>query len=110
MLYLLEGMTPFRNLEAEMRNLRGRTDSISKQLGGWAGSLQDSGFKGRRYVNAKTRRAEEKARDRQEFLQRLEAIRTHSGAKQEMSSVASGPAQGLSPNGAQERSPGQRPG
>ena len=68
MLYLLDGMQPFRNLESEMRNLRERTDSISKQLGAWARTLQDSDLKGRRYVTEKTRQAAERARGREEFL------------------------------------------
>ncbi len=75
MLYLLAGMEPFRNLESEMRNLRERTDSISKQLGAWARSLQDSDLKGRRYVTEKTRQAAERARGREEFLKHLEEIR-----------------------------------
>ncbi len=75
MLYLLAGMEAFRNLESEMRNLRERTDSISKQLGAWARSLQDSDLKGRRYVTEKTRQAAERARGREEFLKHLEEIR-----------------------------------
>jgi predicted Holliday junction resolvase-like endonuclease len=75
MLYLLDGMLPFRNLESEIRNLRAKTDSVSKQLGAWARTLQDSGLKGRRYVNEKTRRATEQAREREEFLKKLEEIR-----------------------------------
>jgi predicted Holliday junction resolvase-like endonuclease len=75
MLYLLEGMLPFRNLESEIRNLRSRTDSISKQLGAWARSLQDSELKGRRFVTEKTRQTTERAREREEFLKRLEETR-----------------------------------
>ena len=75
MLYLLNGMQPFRNLECELRDLRERTDSISKQLGAWAGSLQDSDFKGRRYVTEKTRLAAEKVQGRKQFLQELEELR-----------------------------------
>src|SRR5271157_2204168 len=47
MLCLLQGMLPFRNLESEIRNLRTKTESISRQLGAWARSLQDSDSKGR---------------------------------------------------------------
>lgn len=75
MRHLLGGMEPFRNLESEMRNLRERTESVSKQLGAWAGALQDSDFKGRRFVTEKTRNAAEKARGREEFLKHLEEVR-----------------------------------
>ena len=75
MLYLLEGMPAFRNLESEIRNLKSKTDSISKQLGAWARSLQDSDLKGRRFVTEKIRAAGERAREREEFLERLEEAR-----------------------------------
>lgn len=75
MLHLLEGLLPFRNLESEIRNLRATTESISKQLGAWARSLQDSQMKGRRYVTEKTRTGEKGKREREEFLEMLEAVR-----------------------------------
>ena len=74
-LCLLEGMPPFRNLESEIRNLRAKTQGISRQLGAWSQSLQDSDLKGRRYVNQKTRQRAEQARGREEFLKELERIR-----------------------------------
>jgi len=55
MLCLVQGMLPFRNLESGIRSLRDKTESISRQLGAWARSLQDSDSKGRRYVNQKVR-------------------------------------------------------
>ena len=90
MLYLLNGMQPFRNLESEMRNLRERTDSISKQLGAWARTLQDSDFKGRRFVTEKTRDAAEKARGRQEFLKHLEDIRKKGDREAEVKNAEPG--------------------
>jgi len=75
MLYLLEGMAPFRNLESAIRNLRAKTESISRQLGAWARSLQDSDSKGRRYVNEKVRRQAQAEHRREEFLKELEDIR-----------------------------------
>jgi len=75
MLYLLDEIPSFRNISLEIKCLREKTDSISKQLGGWARSLQDSELKGRRYVTEKTRRAEQRAREREEFLKKLEEVR-----------------------------------
>jgi four helix bundle protein len=40
MLYLLGEIRPFRNLESEIRNLKGKTESISRQLGAWMRSLK----------------------------------------------------------------------
>jgi len=79
MLCLLEGMEQFRNLESEMLNLRAKAESISKQLGAWARSLQDSDLKGRRYVNEKARQTSERARGREEFLAKLEDFRKSGG-------------------------------
>lgn len=75
MLCLLEKIPAFSDLESEILNLKSRVESISKQLGAWIRSLQDSGLKGQRYVSETTRRAAEAARDREEFLKELERIR-----------------------------------
>ena len=73
---LLEGMPSFRNLESAMRNLRAKTQNISRQLGAWVRSLQDSESKGRRYVNEKVRRQVQDKQEREEFLKELEKIRS----------------------------------
>jgi four helix bundle protein len=78
MLCLLEGMTAFRNLESEMRNLKAMTGSISKQLGAWIRTLRDSDLKGQRYVSEKARRAEQRTKDRREFLEELARVRAGS--------------------------------
>jgi len=75
MLYLLEGMSAFRNLESGIRNLKRETESISKQLGAWIRALRDSDRKGQRYVTEKIRRRDQTARDREEFLKELERDR-----------------------------------
>jgi four helix bundle protein len=76
MLYLLDEIPAFRNLESEIHNLRAKTDSISKQLSAWARSLQDSGSEGRCCVTEKARHHIEQARQREEFLQELERTRS----------------------------------
>lgn len=75
MLCVLEHIPAFRDLQFEILNLKSRAESISKQLGAWIRSLQDSELKGQRYVTEKTRRATEARRDREEFLKRLEQMR-----------------------------------
>src|ERR1035438_1080177 len=76
MLCLLERLPGFRDLESDISNLKSGAEHISRQLGGWVGSLQDSGVKGQRYVNEKTRKADQARRERDEFLQKMEDIRT----------------------------------
>jgi four helix bundle protein len=46
MLYLLQGMALFRNLESAMRNLRTKTESISRQLGAWGPVTTGLGLEG----------------------------------------------------------------
>src|SRR4030095_8991139 len=75
MLCLLERLPCFRELRSETRPLKARAESCSKQLKGWAQSLQNSQFKGERNVNAKTKRAQQAAREREEFLRELAEIR-----------------------------------
>jgi len=76
MLCLLERMPAFSGLESEILNLKSSVESISKQLGAWIRSLRDSGLKGQRYVTEKTRRADKARQEREEFLKKLELIRS----------------------------------
>jgi len=76
MLCLLERLPGFRDLESEILNLKSQAEHISKQLGAWIRSLQDSGMKGQRYVTERTKKADQARREREEFLKKLEAIRT----------------------------------
>ena len=75
MLCLLERISTFRDLESDVLNLKSRAESISKQLGAWIRSLQDSGMKGQRYVTQKTRQADQARHERDKFLEKLDQIR-----------------------------------
>jgi hypothetical protein len=46
-------------------------ESVSRQLRGWADSLQNSSVKGQRYLTEKARRVEQRRRERDEFLAEL---------------------------------------
>ena len=75
MLSLLERLPWAKSLVAETKPARLKSESCSRQLKAWIQSLQDSDLKGERYVNEKTRRATEMARQRDEFLAELDAIK-----------------------------------
>lgn len=75
MLCLLERLPFGQPLHSEIEELRQKAESCSKQLKAWSQSLQDSDFKGERHVNQKTKRVEQAARDREEFLKELSEIR-----------------------------------
>lgn len=74
--YLLERLSSFSELKPKVLNLRARAASISRQLNGWCGSLQNSEIKGQRYLTDKSRRLEKARRDREEFLKELEVMRS----------------------------------
>jgi four helix bundle protein len=64
------------DLRSEISDLKSSAESISRQLRAWCNSLQNSGIRGQRYLTDGSRRAEQAAREREEFLKELEAIRT----------------------------------
>ena len=47
------------NLKSEISNLKSLAESCSRQLRGWADSLQNSGIKGQRHLTDKSRREDE---------------------------------------------------
>lgn len=75
MLCLLERIPAFRPLNNEFGALKMKAESCSRQLKAWAQSLQNSNFKGERHVNQRTRRIDQAAREREEFLKELAEIR-----------------------------------
>ncbi len=81
MLCLLERIPAFRSLNSEFGALKKKAESCSRQLKAWAHSLQNSNFKGERHVNQRTRRLDQAARDREEFLKELAEIRAKGAAK-----------------------------
>src|SRR2546429_4148752 len=82
MLCLLERLPTFRELRADTKTLKTKAESCSRQLKGWAQSLQDSEFKGERNVNTKTERLSQAAREREELLKELAEIREESQSGQ----------------------------
>jgi four helix bundle protein len=74
-LCLCDRLPRLQDLKSEISDLRSRSESISRQLRGWADSLQNSNIKGQRYLTDQSRRLEKQARERDEFLKELEQIR-----------------------------------
>lgn len=75
MLCLLQRIPGFQPLSNEIRALKQKAENCSRQLKGWAQSLQNSEFKGERHVNQRVKRASEAAKERAEFLNELAEIR-----------------------------------
>ena len=72
---LLDRLPEFSDLKSQISDLRSRAESISRQLRAWADSLQNSDIRGQRYLTDKSRRVDERRREREEFLIELEQIR-----------------------------------
>jgi four helix bundle protein len=81
MLCLLERIPAFRPLNIEIGVLKKRAESCSRQLKAWAQSLQNSNFRGERHVNQRTKRIDQAAREREEFLKELAEIRAKGPTK-----------------------------
>jgi len=53
--YVIERLSAFAHLESEISNLKLLARGISRQLGGWLFSLQESDITGTRYLTEKTK-------------------------------------------------------
>ncbi|MGQ9650254.1 MAG: four helix bundle protein [Phycisphaerae bacterium] len=73
MLLLTERLPHFTHLKSEISDLKSLAESISRQLCGWADSLQNSPITGHRYLNEPTRQQYQHQRRSNEFWQKLEA-------------------------------------
>jgi four helix bundle protein len=80
-LCLCERLPRLSNFKFEISDLRSRAENISRQLRGWADSLQNSEIRGQRYLTDKGRRATREACERDEFLEELRNMLKGSRAK-----------------------------
>ncbi len=74
MLGVMERSAPFRDLKSQISDFKSRCESISRQIRGWANSLQNSEIPGQRHLNDQSRRAYENRQRREAFLQRMDTF------------------------------------
>jgi len=74
MLCFIERAPAFDDFKSEISDLKSRAENISRQLRGWAESLQNSDIKGTRYLTDKVRRKSQSDRERQEFVEQLRRV------------------------------------
>ena len=74
MLHLLGRLPHFEELASRIDDLRLRTESISRQLGGWIEAIKNSSYKGHRSQNHQTRAAAQAIRRRDQFLEKVRGI------------------------------------
>ena len=71
MLCLLARRSWMSDLTSQISNLKSTAESCSRQLRGWADSLQNSDIKGPRYLTDKMRRQAEDQQRAREFQKQL---------------------------------------
>ncbi|QDV91378.1 hypothetical protein RAS2_24760 [Phycisphaerae bacterium RAS2] len=74
MLHLCERLPEFSNLKSEISNLKSLAESCSRQLRGWADSLQNTEIKGQRHLNDQSRDVYEHRRRASAFWEKIEKM------------------------------------
>jgi hypothetical protein len=74
MLDVMERSAHFRDLKSQISNFKSRCESISRQIRGWANSLQNSDISGQRHLNDQSRRAYENRQHREEHQKRMDTF------------------------------------
>jgi len=72
MLLLAERLPAFEYLKSEISNLKLQAEEISRQLRGWADSLQNSPIRGQRRLNERTRQEDTQQRRASQIWEKLE--------------------------------------
>lgn len=85
MLLLMERMARFSHLKSEISDLKSLAESVSRQLRGWAGQLQDSPIKGPRHLTQQAR-DHQAAQDRREAFDQMLADTIHKARGKTVSS------------------------
>jgi four helix bundle protein len=74
MFCLCERLPRFGDLRSEISNLRSLAESVSRQIRGWADSLQNSDIRGQRHLTDKSRAIDEQRRRAEAFLEKLKEM------------------------------------
>jgi len=82
MTYVFERLEGYEHLKSQISDLRATAEAISRQLRGWADSLQNSDIKGQRRLTENTKRLYEAKKDREEFQKKIDRIVEESRKKQ----------------------------
>jgi four helix bundle protein len=73
------GRPELSNFKSEISNLISQAESVSRQIRGWAGSLQNSDIDGQRRLNDQSATEYRQRRNTEQFLQKLQQIRDAKG-------------------------------
>jgi four helix bundle protein len=74
MLAMMEFMPYAGNVLQDIQKHRQSVESITRQIRGWAQSLQDSPIKGQKFLTAESREEQQRQKSRQGFLEKVEEL------------------------------------
>jgi four helix bundle protein len=74
MLAMMRMMPDFESLDAQIGRDKETVESITRQIRGWAQSLQDSDTTGQRYLTKQSQEEETRRKSREAFLEKVEAL------------------------------------
>ena len=80
MCHLIDNLPGFAGLKGDTAIVKLKAESCSKQLKAWAGTLQNSDYRGERHVTEKLKRSDQATREREDFLKELLEIRKKDAA------------------------------
>ena len=83
MLCVIERMDVPENLRSQISNLKLSAEGISRQLRGWANSLQNSDIAGQRHLNDQSRRAFENKHKADRFVEQIRNTAAEAQAERE---------------------------
>ena len=74
MLILCDRLPYFADLKSEISDLKSKAESVSRQLRGWADSLQNSDIKGQRYLTERSRAEDDQKKRADAFVAKLKKV------------------------------------
>jgi four helix bundle protein len=74
MLGVMERTARFRDLRSQISHFKSDCESISRQIRGWANSLQNSDIQGQRHLNDQSRQAYEQRQRSKAFQKRMDTF------------------------------------
>lgn len=74
MLAVMELMPEFEPVRSQIGMFKKSVESVTRQIRGWAQSLQDCDIKGQRYLTEQSRATEVQEKSQQVFLEKLEKM------------------------------------
>jgi len=83
MLHIVDALPWLSHLKSEISNLKSQIENVSRQLGGWADSLQNSDIKGFRHLTDAAREQSDQKRRAEAFIANLNEINQAAAAERE---------------------------